>query len=109
MCSVTAPSTPSLSLELKALIEQRNVLTTRSKSRGNKYKKLFKFVHLQLSLISSVFLVIRDLTRQIQRDNLQKEVQLKAKAVEEIFTSEVSYLNQLEIAMKVSILLNLHF
>uniref|UniRef100_A0A023F0M9 Putative rho/rac guanine nucleotide exchange factor/faciogenital dysplasia protein 3 n=1 Tax=Triatoma infestans TaxID=30076 RepID=A0A023F0M9_TRIIF len=77
MCSATAPSTPSLSSELRALIEQRNVLTTRSKSR-----------------------VIRDLTRQIQQDNLQKEVKLKAKAVEEIFTSEVSYLNQLEIAMK---------
>ncbi|XP_014261689.1 FYVE, RhoGEF and PH domain-containing protein 4-like [Cimex lectularius] len=71
------PSTPSLSSELKALIEQRNVLTGRTKSR-----------------------VINDLNKQIQQEYENKQAGLKAKAVEEIFTSEVSYLNQLETAMK---------
>ncbi|XP_014294343.1 FYVE, RhoGEF and PH domain-containing protein 3 [Halyomorpha halys] len=73
----TLPSTPTLSSELKLLIEERNVLTTRTKLK-----------------------VVNALDNQIRLDQQSKKQQLKAKAIEEIFTSEMSYLNQLEIAMK---------
>uniref|UniRef100_A0A0A9Y6A8 FYVE, RhoGEF and PH domain-containing protein 6 n=1 Tax=Lygus hesperus TaxID=30085 RepID=A0A0A9Y6A8_LYGHE len=73
----TAPSTPTLSLELKALIMQRNVLTSRSKSR-----------------------VLKSLDQHINEDKASRQAELKAKAIEEIFSSEASYLNTLEIAMK---------
>lgn len=72
-----APSTPTLSSELKQLIEQRNVLTTRTKSR-----------------------VINALDSHIRKDRENKKLMLKSRAIEEIYTSEVSYLNHLEIAMK---------
>jgi len=70
------PGTPTLSVELRALIEQRNILTTRSKSR-----------------------VLNDLDKQISHQKESKEIELKSKAIDEIFSSEVSYLNQLELAM----------
>lgn len=48
-----------------------------------------------------MFSVLNALDSHIKKDRECKKLQLKARAIEEIYTSEVSYLNTLEVAMKV--------
>ncbi|XP_054276068.1 FYVE, RhoGEF and PH domain-containing protein 3-like [Macrosteles quadrilineatus] len=75
----SCPSTPqpTLSHELRALINQRNILTAKSKSK-----------------------VLNALDKQIEENRKKQQLDLRNKVIEEIFTSEVSYLSQLEVIKK---------
>uniref|UniRef100_A0A1B6LPN2 DH domain-containing protein n=1 Tax=Graphocephala atropunctata TaxID=36148 RepID=A0A1B6LPN2_9HEMI len=68
---------PTLSHELRALFNQRNILTAKSKAK-----------------------VLNALDKQIEENKTKRQIYLRNKVVEEIFTSEVSYLHQLELIMK---------
>lgn len=75
---MSAPSTPlTLSEELRLALRERNILTTRSKMK-----------------------VLKALSNLNQASHLQKMKELQEKTINEIFTSEVTYLRQLEIIMR---------
>lgn len=79
MDSSTLPCTPlTLSEELRKAFCERNILTTRSKMK-----------------------VLSALNEFTKASKLQKKKELREKAINEIYTSEVSYLKQLELIMKV--------
>lgn len=76
---MSCPSTPlTLSEELRLAIKERNILTTRSKMK-----------------------VLTALGNLNKANHLQKMKELQERTVNEIFTSEVTYLRQLELIMKV--------
>ncbi|XP_046675040.1 FYVE, RhoGEF and PH domain-containing protein 6-like isoform X2 [Homalodisca vitripennis] len=77
MESLTSTPQPTLSHELRALINQRNILTATSKAK-----------------------VLNELDKQIEENKTKRQMYLRNRVVEEIFTSESSYLHQLEIIMK---------
>ncbi|XP_014204695.1 FYVE, RhoGEF and PH domain-containing protein 3-like [Copidosoma floridanum] len=74
MDSPRTPKASSLSAELKDIIDKRNMLTTRSRMK--------------------VLSALDDITRQYIEE---KEQSLRAQTIQEILTSEVAYLRQLEI------------
>ncbi|KZC05566.1 Putative protein tag-52 [Dufourea novaeangliae] len=76
MNSPISPQTP-LSFELKTIINNRNVLSMRSRMR-----------------------VLNSLNESNQKHLEEKEKNLRSQAVQEILTTEVTYLHQLEILME---------
>lgn len=73
------PTTPlTLSEELRQAFNERNVLTTRSKMK-----------------------VLSALNEFTKSSKLLKDKELREKAINEIYTSEITYLKQLETIMKV--------
>lgn len=80
MEATTTASTPlTLSEELRKAFYERNILTTRSKMK-----------------------VLSALNEFTKTSKMQKGKELKEKAINEIYTSEITYLKQLELIMKVS-------
>ncbi|KAJ8670649.1 hypothetical protein QAD02_001908 [Eretmocerus hayati] len=74
MDSPRTPKATSLSAELKELIEKRNMLTTRTRMK--------------------VLSALDDLNRE---NSMKREQSLKSQTIQEILSSEVKYLGQLEI------------
>lgn len=77
----TPPSQGLLSAELRSLINERNILTTKTR----------------IKVLSDLDDVSRD-THRLKQD--ERERHLRANAIQEILTSEASYLQQLETIMK---------
>lgn len=80
MCQ-TPPSQGLLSAELRSLINERNILTTKTR----------------MKVLNALDDVSRDAYRLKQEE---RERHLRANAIQEILTSEASYLQQLETIMK---------
>ncbi|XP_003427547.1 FYVE, RhoGEF and PH domain-containing protein 3 [Nasonia vitripennis] len=77
MDSPRTPKATSLSAELKEIIDQRNMLTTRTRMK-----------------------VLKALDEIHQQNQTQREESLRAQTIQEILSSEVKYLRQLEIIMQ---------
>lgn len=102
MNSPRSPQTP-LSYELKAIINNRNVLSMRSRMKGITYaSRVRRFVFIYKSLyVYAVLPVLNSLNESNQKHFEEKEKNLRSRAVQEILTTELTYLRQLEILMEV--------
>jgi len=104
----TPPRQQALSTELRNLINERNILTTRTRMKGNCLNLFYSnhypckkssFTNFSFGT-STVLSALEDMGR-VNQEEKQKE--LRSQAIEEILTSEASYLHQLEVLMKVNI------
>lgn len=107
----------SLSSELRQIINERNMLSMRSRmkgitSPGTFLKCRFSATHMYISckciyhqlpaLYCNILLVLHALNEDNERHAEEREKSLRSQAIREILTTEVTYLQQLEILAKVS-------
>lgn len=103
MYSPLSPQT-SLSSELRNIINERNMLSMRSRMKGM-YKKFIFFYMFNntvfITLYYNIFSVLHALNEDSERYAEERERTLKSQAIQEILTTEVTYLQQLEILTEV--------
>lgn len=92
--------TPQLSLsrELKQVLNERNLLTAKTRKKGMKIISAQKLLMVTKQIFSSVCSMLENMTPQ-ERNELDKRRSLRLQAIGEILTSEKSYLKQLEVLM----------
>ena len=110
----TPPSQGLLSAELRSLINERNILTTKTRIKGTVLDDAVAcLVYLLLVCekvqindcclnLPTVLNALDDVSRDAHKlKQEEKERNLRTNAIQEILTSEASYLQQLETIMKV--------
>lgn len=94
----------SLSSELRQIINERNMLSMRSRMKGIIYIffHIYSLTNYYLShLFIMNFLVLHALNEDNERYAEEKERTLRSQAIREILTTEVTYLQQLETLVEV--------
>lgn len=97
----TPPAQASLSRELKQVLTERNLLTAKSRRKG----KVETFVHSSNPQFNIRFIVCTMLDESAtssspHNSEMEKRKSFRLQAIQEILTSERSYLNQLELLME---------
>lgn len=98
----TPPSQISLSRELKQVLTERNLLTAKSRRKG-KIKTFAYSSKLQLTVCFVVCTMLDESltsTNSPHNSEMEKRKSFRLQAIQEILTSERSYLNQLELLME---------
>lgn len=97
----TPPAQTSLSRELKQVLTERNLLTAKSRRKGN-LKPFVQLTKLQLNFRFIVCTMLDESTTSSSPRNseMDKRKSFRLQAIQEILTSERSYLNQLEKLME---------
>lgn len=99
MYSPLSPQT-SLSSELRKIINERNMLSMRSRMKGIKYSFIYLMIQF-LEFYIIIFLVLHALNEDSEKCEEERERTLRSQAIQEILTTEVTYLQQLEILAEV--------
>lgn len=97
----TPPAQTSLSRELKQVLTERNLLTAKSRKKGNEKSLAYSF-KLQFTVRFLVCTMLDESLTSSSPHNseMDKRKTFRLQAIQEILTSERSYLNQLEILME---------
>lgn len=90
----STPKTDDFSAELRQMIHDNNILTVRTRTKCKLNDLKMMIVHFSMTM-DCLILVITELDNVSAESKEEKRENIRKKALEEIYTSEISYLDQL--------------